>query len=143
MSTEPHPRESGLRRYRGPLIAVLLLILVGLCIPLGIWAWKKYDPFFEYRPAFRDAKESMEIVRQRPLTRVEFDRTVKILDSDESAAQLMAMAILQLEVERDPTLKDSVLEALLRCQATAKDPRVANAAGTAATRMKSPPDAAR
>ena len=143
MSTELSPHDNGLWRFRGPMLVVLLLIFGGLGVLLAIWAWNKYDPFFEYRPAYRDAKENMAIARERPLTPAELNRTMKILDSGESAAQLMAIAILQLEAGRDPALKDSVLEALLRCQTTAKDPRVAGAAGTAAARLKSAPEAGR
>ena len=143
MSTELSPHENGPRRYRGPILVVLLLLFGGSGVLLAIWAWNKYDPFFEYRPAFRDAKENMAIARERPLTPAEWNRTMKILDSGESAAQLVAIAILQLEAERDPTLKESVLEALLRCQSTAKDPNVAKSAGTVATRLKSAPEAGR
>ena len=139
MSTELHPDDSGLRRFRVPLIVGLILTSVVVLGFLGYWAFKKSDFFFEYRPAFRDAKEYIETVRKRPLTQVEFNRTLQILESDEAPAQQFAMAILALEVQRDPALKETVLEALLRCEATAKDEQVAKSAGITAARMKSPP----
>ena len=143
MSGEFHPDESGLRRFRVPLIVAVLLTVGVLATLLGYWALKKFDPFFEYRPAFRDAKAILDITQKRPLTQVEFNRTLQILESDEPAAQQFAMAILAVEVQRDPTLKDTVLEALLRCEATAKNPQVAKSAGISAARMKLPPEPSR
>ncbi len=139
MSTEFHSDDSGLRRYRVSLIIGLVLAGSVLFSLLGYWAWKKFDPFAEYRQANRDAKETLSIVQKRPLTQEEFNRTLQLLESDETFAQLIAIATLQLEAERNPTLKETLLEALLRCEATAKDPQIAKSAGTAAARMKSPP----
>lgn len=139
MSSEFHPDESGFRRFRVPLIVGSLLTLVVVLGLLGYWAFTKSNLFFEYRQANRDAKSTLDIAQKRPLTQVEFNRTLQLLESDEVFAQITAMVVLEREAKRDPELKETVVEALLRCEATAKDPQVAKSAGRSAARMKSPP----
>ena len=144
MSTEfYHPDESGLRRLCVPLIVGSLLTLVVVLGLLGYWAMKKFNPFFEYRQANREAKATLDIAQKRPLTQVEFNRTLQLLESDEVFAQITAMTVLEREAKRDPELKETVLEALLRCEATAKNPQVAKSAGISAARMKAPPEPGR
>lgn len=139
MSSEFHPDESGFRRFRVPLIVGSLLTLVVVLGLLGYWAFTKSNLFFEYRQANRDAKSTLDIAQKRSLTQVEFNRTLQLLESDEPFAQITAMVVLEREAKRDPELIETVVEALLRCEATAKDPQVAKSAGRSAARMKSPP----
>ena len=143
MSSEFHPDESGFRRFRVPLIVGSLLTLVVVLGLLGYWAFTKSNLFFEYRKANRDAKSTLDIAQKRPLTQVEFNRTLQLLESDEVFAQITAIVVLEREAKRDPELKETVMEALLRCEATAKDPQVAKSAGRSAARMKSPPEPGR
>ena len=143
MSSEFHPDESGFRRFRVPLIVGSLLTLVVVLGLLGYWAFTKSNLFFEYRQANRDAKSTLDIAQKRSLTQVEFNRTLQLLESDELFAQITAMVVLEREAKRDPELIETVVEALLRCEATAKDPQVAKSAGRSAARMKSPPEPGR
>lgn len=116
----------------------LALLLAVVALGLGVWAWRKYDPFFTERPAMKATVELMTVARKRPLSADEFAEALALLDSGEPAAQLPAIAVLQLEVERAPIRRETVVAALKKVAQSA-EPRIAKSATTVAARLTAKP----
>jgi hypothetical protein len=115
----------------GPLTAALILY----------GGYRVYTQFNPYVTQLRDVKESRVLgdrARAGSLTAAEFDRGVELLESNESVARLSAIAIVQLESERDADRKVRAISALERCLQTA-DPTVKPAVTAVIARLKSPP----
>lgn len=131
--------QEGSGRGHLGLVAFALAVLLGVIgAPAVYWLWRKYDPYVLSRADNQEVKLLSDVSRQRPLTPVEFDRTLKLLESNEAIAQLMAIAVLQAEAGRDPSRKEAVLAGLAKCQQAA-NADVARSAGLTAARMKNPP----
>lgn len=113
----------------------LLLLLAAAALGVGVWAWRTYDPFATSRPAVVEAKGLVDVARTRPLTADEFARAAALVEAPEPLAQLSAIAVLQLEGDRDPTRREAALAALERCRQSG-DANVSRSAATAAARLR-------
>ena len=131
MSPEPEAQK----RSRPPWV-VWALIPVALIIlsAVGIWLWDRYDPFVMERPDMRESMALLNTVRTRPLTDEEFDNAIALLSADTPAAQLSAVATIEVDVAHTPSRRDRAIAALEQCPKSA--PATRQAASTAATRIK-------
>ena len=131
-------QEGNGRGHLGLVVLALAVLLGVISAPTVYWLWRKYDPYALSRADNQEVKLLADASRQRPLTQVEFDRTLTLLESNEVIAQLTAIAVLQAEAGRDASRKEAVLAGLAKCQQVA-EAGVARSAGLTAARMKNPP----
>ncbi|QVL33521.1 hypothetical protein KIH39_06320 [Telmatocola sphagniphila] len=92
----------------------VLLSVAGLCLVSYLVAplVKKYNPYFIYRPDVQDARKLLEVARSRALGESEFDEVLAILKTGDDYSKIMALSIVELQVEREPKVKLKALSAL-------------------------------
>jgi hypothetical protein len=141
MSSESQPaNQVKFKWYKlvlGLFLVVFFVVSVHICARDGVnrvWDW--FDP--DRQPAVREANALRDAARKRPLTDEEFERALAVLDSENTIAQLSAIATVELDGGHDAARRIRAIEALERCCQKAR-PDVGAAAGTAAGRLKAEP----
>ena len=136
--------RDGARRYAlilGSLLIVSLGLLVLLAAPTAYRYLRNHDPYVMDRADNAAAQRLVRTCTQeprRPLTQEQFDLTLTLLRSSETIAQLSAISVVAVAVERDPTRREAALAALANCS-NPEEPRVAAAAARTAAQMTAPP----
>ena len=136
--------RDGSRRYAlvlGLLLAAALGLVAVLAAPKVYRFARDHDPYVMERADNAAAQRLVQGCTREPrlpLTSEEFGLAVTLLRSPETIAQLSAMSVVAVAVERDPTRREAALAALATCS-NPEDPWIAAAAGRTIARMTAPP----
>jgi hypothetical protein len=114
-------------------LAVVLLLAVG-----AFFLWRRFDPFLDQQPAFREAQALQAAVRGRPLDADEFAACLRLCEQAEGPAQQSAIASLEAAVGRSPEFREQAVEALGRVAAR-RDAQASASAKAVLKRLESTP----